>query len=449
MKTTQNVIKTSPDRKPSVSKDFIFSRDNITNYTDNQDLLKVRENAYKNFKSINLPTINDESWRRTNLKGFQPDKFVLPVKGNGKVISESNEKVIKQFNFDDNSYNLLLFNNGDQKFITKHKLPQGVVFTSLKEAEERYIDILLKIIGKHIKPENGKFAALTEAFATNGFLLYVPENMHVELPLNCVFCGTNDGMAYLNHFLIYLENNSSATIINEVQSLSNSSEEVMHSYVVEGYVGKNSKLNYIDLQTLGRNYWNFGQEKISVDNDGEVNWIVGSLGSKLSKTFYDLDLIGEGSTGNVSGFYFLDGTQHFDHDTQQNHLEKNTTSDLLFKGALIDNARSVWQGMIYVAEGAQKADGFQSNRNILLSKDARADSIPGLEILADDVRCTHGATVGTIDSDQLFYLKSRGIEEKDAKVIILEGFFDPILARIPNPLVKEFLLREIRNKMKF
>ena len=119
-----------------------------------------------------------------------------------------------------------------------------------------------------------------------------------------------------------------------------------------------------------------------------------------------MDLVGEGSTGKMSGFYFTDHDQHLDHDTQQNHLAPHTTSDLLFKGALVQESRSVWQGMIYVAPGAQKTDGYQANRNLVLSQKARADSIPGLEILADDVRCTHGATVGKIDEDQVFYLMS-------------------------------------------
>ena len=133
----------------------------------------------------------------------------------------------------------------------------------------------------------------------------------------------------------------------------------------------------------------------------------------------------------MSGFSFIEDSQHLDYDTQQNHLAPHTTSDLLFKCALEDKSRSVWQGMIYVAPGAQKTDGYQANRNLLLSRKARADSIPGLEILADDVRCTHGATAGKVDPDQLFYLRSRGLPQKDAERLIVEGFFTPIMERIP------------------
>jgi Fe-S cluster assembly protein SufD len=149
----------------------------------------------------------------------------------------------------------------------------------------------------------------------------------------------------------------------------------------------------------------------------------------------------------MSGFYFTDGVQHLDHDTQQNHLAPHTTSDLLFKGALVGRSRSVWQGMIYVAPAAQKTDGYQANRNLILSPRARADSIPGLEILADDVRCTHGATVGQLDPEPIFYLMSRGLPRKEAERVVVDGFFDPVMQRIPFEGVRERFQRMIDEKM--
>jgi Fe-S cluster assembly protein SufD len=175
--------------------------------------------------------------------------------------------------------------------------------------------------------------------------------------------------------------------------------------------------------------------------------VFGAVGSQVTKNFSDLDLTGEGAVGRMSGFYFSENNQHFDHDTQQNHLAPHTTSDLLFKGALKDQSRSVWQGMIYVAPGAQKTDGYQANRNLVLSPKARADSIPGLEILADDVRCTHGATVGKIDADQVFYLRSRGMPYADAERLVVEGFFDPIMQRIPFEGVRRRFQDAILHKM--
>ena len=225
-------------------------------------------------------------------------------------------------------------------------------------------------------------------------------------------------------------------------------EQTLHSGLVEIHISDNAKLQFVELQSWGDNVWNFSHERAQVGRDANLEWIFGALGSNLTKNFSEIDLIGEGATGKMSGFYFTDGKQHLDHDTQQNHLAPHTTSDLLFKGALKDSSRSVWQGMIYVAPGAQKTDGYQANRNLVLSPKARADSIPGLEILADDVRCTHGATVGKIDPDSVFYLLSRGIPYAEAEHLIVEGFFDPIMQRIPFDGVRKRFQQAIVNKMK-
>jgi Iron-regulated ABC transporter permease protein SufD len=203
----------------------------------------------------------------------------------------------------------------------------------------------------------------------------------------------------------------------------------------------------VELQSWGQHVWNFSHERVRVGRDASVDWIFGAVGSRLTKNFSELDLVGEGATGRMSGFYFTNDHQHLDHDTQQNHLAPHTTSDLLFKGALKGKSRSVWQGMIYVAPGAQKTDGYQANRNLVLSDEARADSIPGLEICADDVRCTHGATVGKLEEEPLFYLRSRGIPRPEAEKLLVEGFFDPIMQRIPFEGVRERFQKAIEEKL--
>jgi len=222
----------------------------------------------------------------------------------------------------------------------------------------------------------------------------------------------------------------------------------LHSGLMEIYVGPSATLRFVELQSWGDNVWNFTHERVNVEKDGNIDWIFGALGSHLTKNFSELSLVGEGSSGKMSGFYFTDGNQHLDHDTQQNHLAPSTTSDLLFKGALVGESHSVWQGMIYVAENASKTDGYQANRNLILDRKARADSIPGLEILTDDVRCTHGATVGKIDPDEVFYLETRGLPRSDAERMIVEGFFDPIMQRIPFEGVRNRFQEAIIEKMK-
>ena len=324
---------------------------------------------------------------------------------------------------------------------------QGVVFTDLKTAESRYPELLEKALGKVVSPGDGKFAALAEGYAQTGIFLYVPKGVNIEEPLHSLFWGPGSKLAYISHILIYLEEGASVTYVHEAASPDEIGGQTLHAGAVEIYVGKAASLRFVELQSWGRHVWNFSHERVKLDRDGRIDWIFGSLGSHLTKNFLDLDLAGQGSEGRMSGFYFTDDSQHLDHDTQQNHLAPNTTSDLLFKGALLGKSRSVWQGMIYVAPGADKTDGYQSNRNLILNSNSRADSIPGLEINADDVRCTHGATVGKIDPDQVFYLLSRGIPQEEAEKLIVEGFFDPIMQRIPFEGVRNRFQNAIHTKM--
>jgi Fe-S cluster assembly protein SufD len=303
-------------------------------------------------------------------------------------------------------------------------------------------------LGQVVAPEEDKFSALAAALSTDGVVLYVPENVVIDQPLHSLYWGAGEDVAFFNHLLIWLEPGARVTFVHESASPRTATgSQLLHSGIVEIHVGRRAQLNFVELQSWGDTVWSFTRERARVYGDGELNWIFGAMGTHLTKNFSDIDLEEPGAVGRMSGFYFTSGNQHLDHDTQQNHLAPNTVSDLLFKGALMEKSRSVWQGMIYVAPGADGTDGYQANRNMILSKNARADSIPGLEILADDVRCTHGATVGKIDEDQLFYLLSRGIPREKAEQLIVMGFFEPIMARIPFEGVQARFSSAIREKM--
>jgi Fe-S cluster assembly protein SufD len=320
-----------------------------------------------------------------------------------------------------------------------------VLFTDLRTALVENPDLVASMAGELVRPEEGKFAALAGALSQNGVVLYVPKGVIIEQPLNSLLWGPGGGLAHISHILVWVDEGASVTYVHEAASPDESAAS-MHAGIVEIKVGDGANLKFVELQSWGRHVWNFSHERVNAERDANVDWIFGAVGSHLTKNFSELDLVGDGATGRMSGFYFADGTQHLDHDTQQNHLAQHTTSDLLFKGALKGHSRSVWQGMIYVAPGAQKTDGYQANRNLILSPNARADSIPGLEILADDVRCTHGATVGKLEQEPLFYLKSRGIPEKEAERLIVEGFFDPIMQRIPFEGVRARFQQAIHEK---
>jgi Fe-S cluster assembly protein SufD len=411
-------------------------------------LRDFRSKAWEAFKNLPIPTTRDEPWRRTDISELKVNSFQLSTEVNALDLPSAPEALLQPLVGEKHGGQLLISSDRSRIEIDPEISRKGVVFSDLKTAEREHPDILAKILGKIVHPDEGKFAALTAALAQNGVLLYVPKGIKVEHPLHSVLWGPGIGLAYFSHILVYLEEGSSLTYVHEAASPTETNGQTLHSGIVEIYVGDAAKLQFIELQSWGEHVWNFSHERIHVARDGNLEWIFAAVGSHITKNFSELDLIGQGAVGKMSGFYFTEGNQHLDHDTQQNHLAPNTTSDLLFKGALKDQSRSVWQGMIYVAPGAQKTDGYQANRNLVLSKTARADSIPGLEILADDVRCTHGATVGKIDPEPIFYLKSRGIPEDEAIRMLVEGFFDPIMQRIPYDGVRVRLQNSIHEKMR-
>jgi Fe-S cluster assembly protein SufD len=406
-----------------------------------------RRSAWKAYKAVPIPTPNEEAWRRTDLRGLKAESFRLPVRNQYLDLPAAPDWLLKPIAGDAHGGELLLMAGGSQGTLDAQLAKQGVVFTDYNTALREYPALVEKILGKAIRPEDGKFAGLTGALASLGAFLYVPRNVQVEAPFHSLLWGPGVGLAYVSHLLVYLEEGASATYVHEAASPTEPDGQSLHSGIVEIYVGPQASLRFVELQSWGENVWNFSHERVRVDRGGTLDWVFGAMGSHLTKNFSEIDLIGEGSTGKMSGFYFTEHDQHLDHDTQQNHLAAHTTSDLLFKGALIQESRSVWQGMIYVAPGAQKTDGYQANRNLVLSRKARADSIPGLEILADDVRCTHGATVGKIDEEQIFYMMARGIPRRIAERAIVEGFFDPIMQRIPFDGVRQRFQEAISQKM--
>ncbi len=429
------------------AQDFTFTPEMAPTMGSNEYLQAYSRRALDAYRTTTLPTVREEAWRRTDLKSLNPARFRLPQPGAYQDLPSAPEELLRPLTAESHGGQVVELAGGTQVHLNESLARQGVIFTDLETARREQPQILEKVMGKIVRPEEGKFAALAAAFAQNGVLLYVPRGVTVEQPLHSLIWGAGSELAHLSHLMVYLEEGAAATYVHEAASPVDGQGDELHAGIVEIYVGPSARLRFVELQSWGENVWNFSHERAQVDRDGNLDWIFGAIGSKLTKNFSDLDLIGRGATGRMSGFYFTDHQQHLDHDTQQNHNAPNTTSDLLFKGALLGESRSVWQGMIYVAPGAQKTDGYQANRNLVLSANARADSIPGLEILADDVRCTHGATVGKIDEDEVFYLMSRGLERTGAERLIVEGFFDPIMQRIPFEGVRERFQQAIHEKM--
>ncbi len=424
---------------------FRFTREMIPT-GGTAEVQSYRTTAWEAFQRLPMPTTKDEPWRRTDLRALAADTFRLPDAEAARDLPPVPETLLQPLVGESHGGQIVVTPQGTQVNLDEELAAKGVIFTDFATAAAQHADLLNRVMGQVVRPDEGKFAALAASLANHGVFAYVPRGVQVETPLHAVIWGPGDGLAYFDHIVVLLEEGASLTFVLESASPTGEAQ-TLHAGIVEIHVGVGANLRFVELQSWGEHVWNFTHERAQVDRDGSLDWVFGALGSRLTKNFSDLELIGPGASGRMSGFYFTDGVQHLDHDTQQNHLAPHTTSDLLFKGALKDRSRSVWQGMIYVAPGAQKTDGYQANRNLVLSPEARADSIPGLEILADDVRCTHGATVGKIDSDQLYYLQARGIPHEDAVRLIVEGFFDPIMQRIPFEGVRARFQHAIQQKM--
>lgn len=437
--------KRSSQHKPI---DFPFSDTDVSQISADMNepewMTEKRMAALVCFKEMPLPTSRDEPWRRTDIRALPVDSFTLKPAEDVEIETAFLKPLAAK-----KHGSLLVVKPGhtSQLETSAELAEQGVIFCDWATAIKNHEAILKTHLSSVVSDDEGKFSALTAALVKDGVLLYVPRDVRLEQPLQAVIWPEGIDAAYFSRILIVLEEGASATFVHELASSTRPDGEVMHAGIVEIYVGKGADFTFVEVQNLGENAWNFSHERAKIEADGRLNWIFGGVGSRLTKNFSDIDLLGRGAEGRMSAFYFSTGEQHLDHDTQQNHLAPDTTSDLLFKGALLERSRSVWQGMIYVAPGAQNTDGYQANRNLLLSENARADSIPGLEILADDVRCTHGATVGQLETEPIFYLMSRGLPREEAERLVIDGFFAPVMERIPLERIREGFKAMIDKKL--
>ena len=445
MEEKPKVVVSRTRRGDSAARDFSFAESDLA--PGGAALASYRTRAFNAFKRLPLPPNTDEAWRRTDIHTLPADTFTLPKPDAAQDLPTVPEHLLKPLVADQHGGQVILSPGSAKTDLDESLAQKGVIFTDLQSAIQKHPELVAKMIGQTVNVEEGKFSALVGAFAQTGVVLYVPKGVSIAEPLHSVLWGPGANLAHISHLLVWIDDGASATYVHEAASPNGEKAPALHAGIVEIKVGSDANFKFVELQSWGQNVWNFSHERIRVERSGNLDWIFGAVGSRLTKNFSELDLAGEGAQGRMSGFYFTDGSQHLDHDTQQNHLAPHTTSDLLFKGALKGRSRSVWQGMIYVAPGAQKTDGYQANRNLVLSQSARADSIPGLEILADDVRCTHGATVGKLEKEPLFYLESRGIPPHDAERLVVEGFFDPIMQRIPFEGVRERFQQAILDKM--
>ncbi len=411
-------------------------------------LLERRLAAWEAYEGMPMPSTTDEAWRRTDyrrLKWAEAGRLVLPG-AEGSLETIPAEHYAPLLGDRQGGLVALLDSSTAARQLDPALARQGVLFTDMHTAVQQYPELVQQhLMTTAVRPEDGKFAALHGALWTHGVFLYVPRGCQVELPLHSVFYVASAGLT-LGHILIVLDEGAEVTVMHEYGSPT-LEQQAAFIGATEIIVGQGAQLRYVSLQSWGRHMYEFSHQRARVRRNGSLDWIVGSMGGRFFKAFMEVDLDEQGASGRMSGLYFADKNQLMDHDTQQNHNAPNTTSDLLYKGALTDSARSVWQGMIHVQPVAQKTDGFQANRNLMLSRECRADSIPGLEIMADDVRCTHAATLSQLEEEPIYYLMSRGIPRLEAEKLAVDGFFGEIMTRIPFEGVRDRLQASIEAKL--
>ena len=376
-----------------------------------------RAAAAARYAELPLPDTTQEHWRFTDLKGFDPDAFTT----NGHVEVPGTETMLEL----DAAGLATVTESGVQI----ERAPEGVTFELLDENHPR----LHELVG-----HDEKFAAHNAAMWKQGLLVHVPRGVELDQPLYVRLANSVENGSLFFRLLVIAEPESRFTLIEEYTS-STPELAAYTNLVSELFVEQGARLEYVSLQNLSRETWHFGNHHARVGRDAELDWVTGGFGSKKGKTWIQNDLAGRGATSRVTGAYFTDRDQHIDYDTFQLHQAPDTTSDFAFKGALRDTSTAVWRGMIRVEPDAQKTNAYQENRNLMLSPTTHAVPIPGLEILANDVRCTHGATVSRVDREQLFYAMARGLSHADAERLILRGFFQDVLDRIELEPVREAL----------
>lgn len=314
----------------------------------------------------------------------------------------------------------------------------------LAEAAESWPELVEKLGA--LVPGDDPFVARNDAAPRNGVLIHVPAGVQLTEPLRVEVPVDRAGSAINWRTLIVLEEGAEAEVWEHWSSPSDDVDAVLNT-VVELAVGQAATLRYVNTQDISERAWIFATQRAEVQRDGRLDWAALGFGSTNGKVRMETKLAGPGSEARVTGGYAGGPGQHLDFDTLQEHAAPNTNSDLAFRGVLAAGSTAVWRGMIKVDPGAQQTDAFQESRNLLLSPEAHADAIPGLEILADDVRCTHAAAIAQVDKEQLFYLTSRGLDDEAAKALIIEGFLESLVERLAEGPVRDSISEALETRL--
>lgn len=407
-------------------------------------LSEMRRRAWAQFQELGMPGRTDEDWARTDIRLFKFDRFGLP--DSQAPIADAPQGLLSQ-GVELGGQAVTLDSATTESTIGEKWAAKGVLFGGIERMIAEHGDRLRPFFERRVvEPGRDKFSALSAACWAGGALLYVPKRVVIDEPFYAL-SGMTDGGVDLTKTLVILEEGAEATMLSETASVGPGAGG-FHCGSIELLVEPTARLRYVSLQNWGDQVWHFAHQKAHVSRGGSLQWTIGALGSRLAKVNQHVALTGEDAEAQVNGVMFTQGKQHLSYSTHQHHMAAHCRSDLLYKAALQDDSRTVWRGMIKVDRDAQKTNAYQRNDNLMLARTARADSIPGLEIEADDVRCTHGSTSGRVDDQQVFYAMTRGYTRQEAVRMIVAGFFQQVFDRITIESVRDALGEAIGSRVR-
>jgi Fe-S cluster assembly protein SufD len=414
-------------------------------YENEPDFLTaLRGDALETYARLPLPTTRLEEWRYTDPSKLKWDRVAVAGPDVG-----ADDMDAAAAHASDMEYAARVIQSGAR--IVAVEVPadltdRGVVIMELAQAAREHGDLVSRHLGVAAPASLDKFAAANAALWSAGVFVYVPKGVNIEAPIRIVRYIDEAGLAYFSRTLVVAGDGCHAGVVEEFVS-PDFEQPAFTCGVAEVFAGTGAKVQYVALQRWGRNVHHLGMQRTHAQRDSKLDTLVVNLGGTVSRMDLAASLKGPGARSDMMGLYFAQKDQHFDHNTRQNHEVPHAVSDLLYKGALDDNGRGIFRGIIKVFPKAQRTDAYQTNRNLILSRQAEATSLPNLEIEADDVRCSHAATVGQLDEEELFYIMSRGIARRDAERLVVFGFFGEVLDRLPLPGVVRELRAAIEKKI--
>ena len=402
----------------------------------------LRQEAFQVYEKMSWPDRRVEDWMRSDLRMFKLNKYALL--NTNAVANDAPVRLIEDVELAGQICSV----DGSivKQWCDAELTNSGAIFTSLQAAMVDHQELVREYLWSVHDYTVDKFAALHAATWMGGAFLHVPRNVTLEKPVH-IHASMNDGGYDSGHTLIVVEENAEVTVLYETASV-NETDGGLHCGGMEIVVKPGGRLRLVNLQDWGLGVWHFAHQQATVYQDSDVQWTIAAMGSRFAQVAQQVTLAGKGAHSQVNGVMFTREKQQITYNTLQKHAAGSCTSDFLYKAALQDKSRTVWRGMIDVEPGAFKTDGYQRNDNLMLSGECRADSIPGLEIKADDVRCTHGSTSGRVDEELIFYAQSRGFTRQEAVRMIVTGFFQQIFDRIAIPSVRKALGEAIARQVR-